>query len=63
MVEPPARESEPSSSNDDDDDEEEEEAQPTPAETRLQVRLLNGSQLSFEVGPSSTMAEVYDYVR
>ena len=66
LVEPPARESEPSSSNDDDDDdeeEEEEEAQPTPAETRLQVRLLNGSQLSFEVGPSSTMAEVYDYVR
>ena len=66
LVEPPARESEPSSSNDDDDEEEEEEeeeAQPTPAETRLQVRLLNGSQLSFEVGPSSTMAEVYDYVR
>ena len=63
LGEPPARESEPSSSNDDDDDEEEEEAQPTPAETRLQVRLLNGSQLSFEVGPSSTMAEVYDYVR
>ena len=63
LVEPPARESEPSSSNDDDDDEEEEEAQPTLAETRLQVRLLNGSQLSFEVGPSSTMAEVYDYVR
>ena len=67
LVEPPARESEPSSSNDDDDDDddddEDEEAQPTPAETRLQVRLLNGSQLSFEVGPSSTMAEVYDYVR
>ena len=42
---------------------EEEEAPPEVSSSKIHVRLLNGSQISFEMDPSSSLGEVYDYVR
>lgn len=42
---------------------EEEAAPPEVSSCKINVRLLNGSQISFEMDPSSSLGEVYDYVR